>query len=268
MQPRAAAAAAAALARHQLWQPQPRQRVVRCQGSSSGQSGGGNQGDRMQNTELLVGDCLCLLAFALYKQITALIFLPNFPGWLAPLAFNPVRFLELFSFAATLMGTWVASGYLTGGYRYTATSDMRAAVSRTCFMWLVTMPVAAAQLVLLTAAEDVALVGDEGFAAALPLAASGPGEPFVTAAGVLGVMACWRAFYASYLDINSFRSMDAVRRDRQRDMETFADSLRAAMLLSLACCAVLQSLGGLVGEEQLEQMASSLVAHVSGGSGS
>lgn len=45
----------------------------------------------------------------------------------------------------------------------------------------------------------------------------------------------------SYLDINSFRSMDAVRRDRQRDMETFADSLRAAMLLSLACCAVLQA---------------------------
>lgn len=53
-------------------------------------------------------------------------------------------------------------------------------------MWLVTMPVAAAQLVLLTAAEDGSLVGDEGFASALPLAASGPGEPFVTAAGVLG----------------------------------------------------------------------------------
>ena len=43
-------------------------------------------------------------------QITALIFLPSFPGWLAPLAFNPVRFLEFFSFAATLLGTWVASG--------------------------------------------------------------------------------------------------------------------------------------------------------------
>lgn len=56
-------------------------------------------------------------------------------------------------------------------------------------MWLVTMPVAAAQLVLLTAAEDGSLVGDEGFASALPLAASGPGEPFVTAAGVLGELA-------------------------------------------------------------------------------
>lgn len=43
-------------------------------------------------------------------QITAIIFLPNFPGWLAPLAFNPVRFLEFFSFAATLLGTWVATG--------------------------------------------------------------------------------------------------------------------------------------------------------------
>lgn len=58
--------------------------------------------------------------------------------------------------------------------------------SRTCRMWLISMPVAAAQLVLLTAAEDAALVGDEGFASALPLAATGPGEPFVTAAGVLG----------------------------------------------------------------------------------
>ena len=53
-------------------------------------------------------------------------------------------------------------------------------------MWLISMPVAAAQLVLLTAAEGEALVGDEGFASKLPLAATGAGEPFVTAAGVLG----------------------------------------------------------------------------------
>lgn len=36
----------------------------------------------------------------------------------------------------------------------------------------------------------------------------------------------------------------------------------------LCPAACVQSLGGLVGEEQLEQMASSLIAHVSGGSGS
>jgi hypothetical protein len=61
-------------------------------------------------------------------QITALIFLPSFPGWLAPLAFNPARFLEFFSFAATLMGTWVGSGYLAGGYRFTATADMESSL--------------------------------------------------------------------------------------------------------------------------------------------
>lgn len=209
--------------------------------------------------ELLIGDCLCLLCFALYKQITAIIFLPNFPGWLAPLAFNPVRFLEFFSFAATLLGTWVATGLLTGGYRFAATADLQAALSRTCRMWLICMPVAAAQLVLLTAAEDAALVGDEGFASALPLAASGPGEPFVTAAGVLGLMCVWRAFYAAYLDIYSFGKLSANGRSREQDMRHFADSLRGAMLLSLACCAVLQLLGGLVGEEQLELMASSLL---------
>lgn len=39
----------------------------------------------------------------------------------------------------------------------------------------------------------------------------------------------------------------------------FADSLRAGMLLSLACCAVLQGLQALVGEEQLELMAAALL---------
>lgn len=73
-------------------------------------------------------------------------------------------------------------------------------------------------------------------------------------------MCVWRAFYAAYLDMHSFRGAAAARRDRDRDMRTFADSLRGAMLLSLACCAVLQALGGLVGEEQLEAVAVHLVA--------
>ncbi|EFN55548.1 hypothetical protein CHLNCDRAFT_52364 [Chlorella variabilis] len=266
-----AAAAVTWVPRHARQQRQ--RRVAYCQqqkGNGSGGekdrkkgNGGGGEKESIQNFEVLIGDCLCLLCFALYKQITALIFLPSFPGWLAPLAFNPVRFLEFFSFAVTLIGTWVASGMLTGGYRFAATADVQAALRRTCFMWLISMPVAAAQLVLLTAAEGEALVGDEGFASKLPLAATGAGEPFVTAAGVLGLMLVWRTFYASYLDMYSFRSSTAARRDRGRDMEEFADSLRSAMLLSLACCAVLQFLGGLVGEEQLEMMAAGLLAHAS-----
>lgn len=50
----------------------------------------------------------------------------------------------------------------------------------------------------------------------------------------------WRAFYAAYLDIYSFGKLSANARSREQDMRHFADSLRGAMLLSLACCAVLQ----------------------------
>lgn len=79
-------------------------------------------------------------------------------------------------------------------------------------------------------------------------------------------MAVWRTFYASYLDVHSFRAADAARRDRAAEMAHFADSLRGAMLLSLAFCAVLQCLAGLIGEEQLELVFSALAAPGAGGS--
>lgn len=153
-------------------------------GNGSGKEPGGGGGDVFQNPEILVGDCLCLLCFALYKQvrprlglaswgccpwrasgqgaglprraaaaaagplhttplpltynsllscvpplqITAIILAPAFPGWLAPLAFNPLRFLEFFSFTTTLVGTWVASGMLLRGYKFGATADVQTAL--------------------------------------------------------------------------------------------------------------------------------------------
>ena len=56
------------------------------------------------------------------SQITALILSPSFPGWVAPMRFNPVRFEELLSFAGTLCCAWVMSSLLIGGYRTHATS--------------------------------------------------------------------------------------------------------------------------------------------------
>jgi hypothetical protein len=60
-------------------------------------------------------------------------------------------------------------------------------------------------------------------------------------------MAVWRTFYSSFLDIWSFRSAAGSRLDRERDINQFADALRAAMLLSLACCAILQVGGRVLG---------------------
>lgn len=58
----------------------------------------------------------------LYIQITAIILTPNFPGWLAPMHFNPTRFEEFLSFAITVCGTWVGASWLVGGYKANATS--------------------------------------------------------------------------------------------------------------------------------------------------
>jgi hypothetical protein len=94
----------------------------------------------------------------------------------------------------------VVAAALTGGYSSSAAgSSIPASLRAACRAWLVSMPVAAAQLVLVTAAESQALVGQEGWGQVLPLAASGPGEPLGTAAGLLGVMSMWRAFYAVYI---------------------------------------------------------------------
>eukprot|EP00891_Asterochloris_glomerata_P002924 jgi/Astpho2/2924/Aster-x0549 len=73
-------------------------------------------------------------------------------------------------------GTWVAASALSGGYKYNSTSDLPTVLTRVSMAWLVSQPVAAAQLVLVTAAEGKSLVpafGDFSFAAHMPLAASG-----------------------------------------------------------------------------------------------
>ncbi len=99
--------------------------------------------------------------------------MPSFPGWLAPMHFNPIRFEEFLSFAITVCGTWVGASLLVGGYKSNATSDLPTALARVSFTWLVSQPVAAAQLVLVTAAEGRSLVGASDFASKLPLAATG-----------------------------------------------------------------------------------------------
>jgi hypothetical protein len=136
-------------------------------------------------------------------QITSLLFLPDFPGWIAPLHFNPVRFEELLIFIFTLCVSWVSACGILGGYKTVATSgerfctqlvnlfmsndviafdkrakntyaaDLPTALARVSGAWLIAMPVAACNLILVTAAEGNDLVGDSFFGHVLPLAARG-----------------------------------------------------------------------------------------------
>ncbi|KAG2482973.1 hypothetical protein HYH03_018150 [Edaphochlamys debaryana] len=173
-----------------------------------------------------------MVNFCLYKQITAIVLSPSFPGWMAPLDLDPTRFAEFAGFAATLTGTWLAAGLMTGAYRTSSTSDLPSALRCASVTWLLAMPVAAAQLVIATAGESGVLVGDENWADSLPLAASGIGEPFVTASGVLALMTLWRCVYALYLDPFSARGLGFRRQQFMRELYSFREALLMATLMA------------------------------------
>jgi hypothetical protein len=185
---------------------------------------------------------LAQVSFATYKQILAIAISPQFEGWLAPLRFNPIRFEEFFSFVVTICGTWAAAGYLLGAYTDSASSSVRSALITTCRVWIASMCIAAAQLVLVTAAEDGALVGTEGWGRNLPLAASLPGEPFISAAQILGLMLVWRCFYAAYLDMSKFLKFDGARLDKEIEAQHFRDALKTSIILAAASCLCLHIL--------------------------
>ena len=76
-----------------------------------------------------------------------------------------------------------------------------------------------------------------------PLAASGPGEPFVTGAQILGLMAVWRSFYAAYLDMSKFLSIDGARSmDDDGAAQHFQEALLAAGALAAGSCVFLHLL--------------------------
>jgi hypothetical protein len=77
---------------------------------------------------------------------------PSFPGWFAPLSFNPLRFAEFANFAGMLVASWVVAATLTGGYSGAAVgAGVPGALRSVCKAWLVAMPICAAHLVLVTA---------------------------------------------------------------------------------------------------------------------
>ena len=72
--------------------------------------------------------------------------------------------------------------------------------------------------------ENGSLVGETGWHDTLPLAARGIGEPWVTAAQILGLVCVWRSFYGTFLETSSFRTMDYLSKSREKDVENFVST--------------------------------------------
>lgn len=196
------------------WQHAVRYRQYRQQRHRPQASNGNDTNDsssplRIEAPELLLGDCAALLCSALLKQIAGIALSPAFPGWLAPLGLSPQGFAEFASFTAVLLVSWVAGAALTGGYSASAAAaaDTTTSLRVAGRAWLVALPLAAAGLLLAAAAaaepgqgDLLLLVGQgpsQGLDGALQ-AASGLRQQLGPAAGLLGLMCCWRVAYAAY----------------------------------------------------------------------
>lgn len=63
-------------------------------------------------------------------------------------------------------------------------------------------------------------------------AASGVGEPFASAAGILGVMLLWRTMYTGFLDWSFFLSYDASS-NSQDEMRAWTETVAIVAVLVL-----------------------------------
>lgn len=70
----------------------------------------------------------------------------------------------------------------------------------------------------------------------MPYARAGPAEPLATAAGILGLMAVWRTFYTTQLDLWNYRAFDGSPIDRRQARQAL---LKCLVLSTLARSAAL-----------------------------
>ncbi len=114
--------------------------------------------------------------------------------------------------------------YLTQGYSLKTSERLKSLIENAFYAWLISMPVDGSWLVVTASMENGSLVGETGWHDTLPLAARGIGEPWVTAAQILGLVCVWRSFYGTFLETSSFRTMDYLSKSREKDVENFVST--------------------------------------------
>ena len=196
----------------------------------------------IENEELLIGDVVTLLSFCCLKQIDAIVTSPDFPGWTAPLEFRYERWIEFSSFLIATVATFCTVAYLTNGYSKEGSSSLSRLVENCAFVTFITCLLLAAQLVIGVASENASFVGLEGWDAILPLAARGIGEPWVTAAQLLGIATGWRIIWYFFIDTSSFLKLDRLNAFKETERGVVEDAAKVAATLAVVSLVVLQLL--------------------------
>ena len=221
--------------------------------ASLGPGNGGNNGNNgnnprqvIENEELLIGDIVTLLSFCCLKQIDAIVTAPDFPGWTAPLEFRYERWVEFSSFLIATIATFCTVTYLTSGYAKSSASQVSRLVENCAFVTFITCLMLAAQLVIGVASENASFVGLEGWDDVLPLAARGIGEPWVSAAQLLGISTGWRVIWYFFVDTSSFLKLDRLNAYKETERGVLEEAAKVAAGLAVVSLVILRILQAFV----------------------
>jgi hypothetical protein len=96
---------------------------------------------RLDDVELMKGDAVVLVLFALAQKAAAESFAPSFPGWLAPVSLDAVSFLSFLVETGVLVAAWLGASAAVGAYEIKAVGkdseegEMRNAVNGAAKSW-------------------------------------------------------------------------------------------------------------------------------------
>ena len=194
----------------------------------------------LDDMELMRGDAFVLWLFALAQKAAAESFAPSFPGWLAPVALDPLSFASFLVETSIIIAAWVGASAAVGAYELRAggkdseEGEMRNAVNGAFVGWVA---FCAPAFVGAQRARD-ALLGD---GANVDAAYGGIGRTVpnefpvpLTLSLVLLVMLSWRA-YVKVIGLLGWWRAGRERSDGEDDAWEYlfkAQTLAAGLALS------------------------------------
>jgi heme O synthase-like polyprenyltransferase len=179
----------------------------------------------MDDVLLLLGDCTVLWLYVLYKKVSAVSAMPDFPGWLAPIDVSAQSAAAFAVECAWTLSLWVAlSAFVSDAYKIDnfKTPTVKDAAVETVNAWVIWAPLQAMGAVM-------AMKSGLGQAASHGL--------LVSEVTALGVLLGWRCYAKVFSLLGPSRNADNAGRDDEEWGE-FYRMFSGVAIICISCAMV------------------------------
>jgi len=178
----------------------------------------------LEDVLLLLGDCTVLWLYALFKKVSAVSAMPDFPGWLAPIDVSAQSAAAFVVECVWTLSLWVAVSALCGAYKIDnfKTPTVKDAAVETVNAWVIWAPLQAMGAVM-------AMKSGLGQAASHGL--------LVSEVTALGVLLGWRCYAKVFSLLGPSRNADNAGRDDEEWGE-FYRMFSGVAIICISCAMV------------------------------